>query len=179
MDETELTEEHNESDFEEVPQDNPDPQDGTLHTSHSEAIIGTLPVAPTTQRQNEVARRKTSSFTIELRNHSGTLNYKKMENWILLSQALVWTVENRKRAIITGAFEDGTPLTLKSMLREAYPKSHVSLITYVEERERIFSKASAEASEYKTVPAMDKTVDKLQFVRENYVITKSEEKECV
>lgn len=82
-------------------------------------------------------------YTIEFRNHSATLNYTKIRNWVLVCMAFVNYVENNMLDIL-----NKDVITLEDILESAYPKNAKNLLTYVQERRELFS-TSAEASEYK------------------------------
>lgn len=122
---------------------------------------------PRSQLYRTPEPQNSGSYTIEFRNHGGSLNYTKIESWILITMSLVWCVENRKDAIINGYFDPQTPLTLLNLIKEAYPKSHGTLINYINERTKIFSRNGSETAEYKLNPIKETTSIK-EFITENF-----------
>lgn len=88
----------------------------------------------------EVAK---SRNTIEFRNHSASLSSIKIRNWILFCMAFVSFVENNKSKIL----DISNPLTLDTILKEAYGRKATTLINYFEERKQMFSEGS-ESNEY-------------------------------
>lgn len=87
--------------------------------------------------------RGDESYTVEFRLHSATLNYKKVENLILICLGIVEFVENHKRMIKPG-------ITLGQIMKVAYPKNGNNLAEYIEKRKATFSNGSTalEGSEY-------------------------------
>lgn len=89
------------------------------------------------------SRGEGSSYTIEFRNHSGTLNYTKIMNWILICMAFVHFVENYKREILQGYYLDSNGvdkiLSLEYIIEKAYPKNKEKLLKYINERRTKFS----------------------------------------
>ena len=87
--------------------------------------------------------RGDESFTMEFRIHSATLNYKKVENWILICLGIINFVENHKRMIKPG-------ITLRQIMTTVYPKNGTRLAEYIDKRKSIFSTGSSntEVMEY-------------------------------
>lgn len=73
--------------------------------------------------------------TIEFRHHSGTTNFKKIKNFILLCMAFVSYVENNKRDIISK-----NSITIKDILKASYPNNYEKINNYFEERKVLFIK---------------------------------------
>lgn len=76
--------------------------------------------------------RHNGSYSLEFRNHSGTLNFVKVKNWVKICMAFVWIVENHPQKVAS------EKLTLADILRLAYPKTGEKLIQYVEKRKELF-----------------------------------------
>lgn len=78
-----------------------------------------------------------SSPTLEIRIFSGSTNYDKIYNFVLLSLAFMWMVENGQKQIAEGN------VTLESMIRAAF-KKHPSIITrllaFIEARNEKFKR---------------------------------------
>lgn len=91
--------------------------------------------------------RKVKSYSVEFRQHAGTLNYFKIKYWIKICIAIFDVAENHRMEIR----ED---MKLVDVLKLAYPTNYTKLNTYVENRKKLFatdelSKAN-EALEYST-----------------------------
>ncbi|MEM4710641.1 MAG: amidoligase family protein [Candidatus Woesearchaeota archaeon] len=71
--------------------------------------------------------------TIEFRNHSASLNYKKIKNWILICMAFVNYVENRSLDIL-----NSEKLTLFDVLSFSYKNNLNHLMEYIEKRKAKF-----------------------------------------
>lgn len=91
-----------------------------------------------------------SRNTIEFRNHSASLSYIKIRNWVLFCMAYVSFVENNKGILL----DLDTPLTMDLVLREVYGRKAEPLIEYFNERKEIFKK-DVESTEY-TITTMKK-----------------------
>lgn len=72
--------------------------------------------------------------TIEIRNHSGTTNYRKVRNWVLINMGIVWFAENHKVEILTSK-----NITLSDVMSQAYPRKASILIDYIQQRKQLFS----------------------------------------
>lgn len=80
--------------------------------------------------------------TIEFRNHSGTLNFNKVKNWILIVAAYCQFVHNHKDIILNTFFSGGT-LTVNDLVEATYSsKTSSKLIEYINVRKDLFSKDS-------------------------------------
>lgn len=98
--------------------------------------------------------------TLEFRNHSATLNYFKIKNWILICMAFVNYVENYKDSII-----NNKNITVPMILKKVYGEENSKpLIKYYNERVKKFSKEEAEKSEYKTGEIPSKSIKDLLCV---------------
>ena len=84
--------------------------------------------------------------TIEFRNHSASLSYIKVRNWVLLCMSFVSFVENNKNDIINL----NKKITISDILNSAMGRKKAgSLIKYFEGRKKSFSTKDAEKDEYK------------------------------
>lgn len=86
------------------------------------------------------------TFNIEFRNHSPSLNYKKIKNWILILMGILSFAENNKRRILF----DNSKITLKEILYSEFSEKPIELKSnlislpsylnnYVEERKALFA----------------------------------------
>lgn len=73
------------------------------------------------------------SYTVEFRNHSGSLNYRKIKNWVLICMGIVSYVENYKKDIM---FRND--ITLEEIITKVYPTKSRILIPYIQERKSQF-----------------------------------------
>ncbi len=87
--------------------------------------------------------RHCESYSIEFRMHSATLNYSKIEYWILICMGIVNFVENHKDKIT-----DTT--TLAEVINSTYPRQASKILQYVEKRKKLFAvrSSTAEISDY-------------------------------
>lgn len=92
-------------------------------------------------------RGSQDSKTIEFRNHSGTLSYKKIHNWIKICMAFVEYVHNNKKEILN-YYSTNKDLNLDKVLKSIYPKSSERLIQYVEVRKSLFAMDVNQDSDY-------------------------------
>jgi hypothetical protein len=89
------------------------------------------------------------SYTLEFRNHSASLNYNKIRNWILLCMGFVYCVENHKTDIAEGKIK-----SMEDIINRAYKNKRKDLLlAYISERKDKFSgaieaKRANEAEEY-------------------------------
>lgn len=72
-------------------------------------------------------------FTLEIRNHQGSLNYTKIRNWILLFMGMCNVVENHK-SFITST----NSITLKDIIDLSFPKKAKELNEYFDSRKATF-----------------------------------------
>lgn len=77
-------------------------------------------------------------YTIEFRNHPGTASYIKTKYWILICMGLMWYAENYQKEI---ALTD--KLTLRYIMKLAYPRQGDKLISYIEKRTSRFNSSIA------------------------------------
>lgn len=77
-------------------------------------------------------------YTIEFRNHPGTTSYIKTKYWILICMGLMWYAENYQKEI---ALAD--KLTLRYIMKLAYPRQGDKLISYIEKRTSRFNSTIA------------------------------------
>lgn len=96
--------------------------------------------------------RGNESYTAEIRCHSATLNYNKIEKWVLIFMGIINVVESHKDIIKPG-------VKLSDVMRAAYPKSHKEINEYIDLRKKMFSGkgSEAEASEYADRDEKEKT----------------------
>lgn len=88
--------------------------------------------------------------TVEFRQHSASLNFNKIKNWLKICMAFVYFVENHQYDIIAGEMKGtSSPINLETIIKVAYPKTHSTLISYIRKRKLIFnSSADTESMEY-------------------------------
>lgn len=98
--------------------------------------------------------RNNGSYTLEIRHHSGTTNFIKVKNWLLLFMAFVAFVEKYPELIVRG-------ITIKDVLTKIYPKKSEILIQYFEKRKELFSIDSNEDLEYKNSEDQKKSIKEL------------------
>lgn len=84
------------------------------------------------------------SATLEFRNHSASLNFNKIKNWILFCMAFTNYVENHQNEILKN-----DTITLEDIFKAAYPKKYTKLVEYFEGRKEEFYKGAEEAKEPK------------------------------
>ncbi len=78
-------------------------------------------------------------FTIEFRNHSASLNYSKIKNWVLICMAFVNYVENNKNEILSKDF-----ITVEDIIKKTYKKNSKELLKYIENRKNHFNNINEE-----------------------------------
>lgn len=77
--------------------------------------------------------RENSNFSIEIRNHPGSTNFKKIKNWLLLFMAIFKFVDKYPERI-------NKNITINEILDIIYPKKSEILKQYFESRKQLFSK---------------------------------------
>ena len=82
--------------------------------------------------------RNNNSFSLELRNHSGTTNFTKVKNWTLFFMAFCAFAEQYPNEIEPG-------ITISQILERIFPKKAKSLILYFNTRKEKFSGESEDA----------------------------------
>lgn len=92
--------------------------------------------------------------TLEIRNHPGTTNFRKVKNYLLIFMAMAWFVENRKREIGLAS-----SLTLADVIIEAFPKNHKSILEYIDIRKSKFNNTGEEAKQVE-LQDYEETLDK-------------------
>lgn len=96
------------------------------------------------------------SMTLEFRNHSATLNYTKIKNWVKICIAFVNFAENHQSSMRSGSWTDKYgvrhPINLETILLAAYPKTGKTVIEYIESRKQLFTNdtGSIEQEDYDT-----------------------------
>lgn len=75
--------------------------------------------------------------TIEFRNHSASLSFIKIRNWILFTMAFTSFVENHKNRIL-----DPNPIYIDDVLTSAFGRKANYLIEYFKERKSIFNEGN-------------------------------------
>lgn len=80
--------------------------------------------------------RSNNVYTLEIRCHSGTLNYRKIENWILIVLGIIWFAENIPIKI-------HNKITLREVMFAAYPKMGNQIVNYIETRKKLFVSADS------------------------------------
>ncbi len=92
-------------------------------------------------------------FSIEFRHHSGTLNFKKVKNFVLLCMAFVYYVDNHKSDIL-----ESKEIYLEDIIKAAYiGQLQNDLITYVKKRRNKFKNDTQEEerTEYDETPLVE------------------------
>ena len=85
------------------------------------------------------------SYTAEIRLHSGSTNFLKIKNWVLISAAIVYFAENYSHVIN----EKGINLKLKDVINAVFPRSASSLNRYIEDRKAYFGGTNSKLKERK------------------------------
>lgn len=88
--------------------------------------------------KNDLSKIKKSQ-TLEFRNHSASLNYKKIKNWILICMAFVNYVENRPLDIL-----NSQEIRLIDILSFSYKDNLEHLLEYIEKRKNKFATKNVE-----------------------------------
>lgn len=88
-----------------------------------------------------LTKGETGTHTLEMRNHSATMNFKKIKNWIKICLAFCKFVEIGKTRINTGA------VTLEEVIMTVYPRTGEDLMKYINERKEVF-KSKTESIDY-------------------------------
>jgi len=91
-----------------------------------------------TKKERSIARTDLP-FTIEFRNHSASLNYVKIKNWVLICMAFVNYVENHKEEILKKEF-----ITIEDIIKKVYKKNSKYLLDYIESRKNHFNNINEE-----------------------------------
>ena len=95
-------------------------------------------------------------YTIEFRNHQGTLNYEKVKNWLFLCMAFVYFCENHQNKIFTS-----DKISINDIIYATYGNRRAmseKLISYFEERKSKFSISDTEEKEYQESTNKAKTI---------------------
>jgi len=99
-------------------------------------------------------RGKADYKTLEFRNHSATLNFKKIYYWTKICIAFVNFVENHSESILKRVHYDkkgnSFPINLETIINAAYPKTADTLIEYVQKRKVLFNTTEGESTDYST-----------------------------
>ena len=101
-------------------------------------------------------KNNVNAITLEFRNHSATLNYTKVKNWVRICFAFVNFAENFKTSIKNNMWLNKEnvelPINLTSIIMASYPRTGKALVNYVETRKvKFFSDTgSIENEEYAT-----------------------------
>lgn len=101
--------------------------------------------------------------TIEFRNHSGTLNFKKAKNWILIVAAYCDFVHNNKIEILE-RFRDGKPYTINEIVAKSFSsKTSKPLKKYINIRKSLFSD-DPETQEQKDYQEKTESLKKIDLI---------------
>lgn len=83
-----------------------------------------------------------NAMTLEFRNHSSTLSYVKIKNWIKICVAFVNFAENHKSSIKQGYWinkqGEKNDICLNTIINAAYPKTGKLIIDYIDKRKSKF-----------------------------------------
>ncbi len=93
-------------------------------------------------------------YTVENRIHQGTTNFKKVKNWTLINMGLLWFAENHKKAI---ALND--KISLCDIMKLAYPKSHLEINEYINEKTEKFNKQDDKENKQSELDSYVEVVD--------------------
>lgn len=88
-----------------------------------------------------LTKGETGTHTLEMRNHSATMNFKKIKNWIKICLAFCKFVEIGKGRINRGN------VSLEELIMTVYPKTGEPLMKYINERKEVF-KLKGESIDY-------------------------------
>jgi len=76
------------------------------------------------------------NHTLEIRNHSATMDFIKIRNWILICMGIVSFVENHKREIIRSP-----SISIKTIMKTVYPNKGTYLSDYITNRTELFDRS--------------------------------------
>lgn len=130
------------------------PKCGYNHSTPRYCWINFVPAVFNTRGSEE-------SKTIEIRIHSGTTNYTKTKNWLLLWMGVIWYVENKK-------YDINENTTLETILTETYPKKGRKILNYFNERRKLFNEYSENNNEDST--EYQESVDKINSIKEEICV---------
>lgn len=94
--------------------------------------------------------------TLEIRNHSATLNYYKIRNWTKIWVAFTNYVSNHKKDILDKILTDKS-FGLEEIILTTYKKSGKKLVEYMESRKELFTTAD-ESVEYSSEIFSNKSI---------------------
>ncbi len=99
--------------------------------------------------------RGNQSYSIEIRNHSGSTNFTKIKNWVLIQMAILAFADQYPQLIEPG-------ITLETVLEKILPKRSKLLVNYINDRKEQFGQENfAEKSEYEEKPSKKLTIKEL------------------
>lgn len=104
--------------------------------------------------------RGNHSYSLEIRNHSGTTNYKKIRNYLMIFMGILWFVENRKKDIVFN-----NTMTLVDILNVAYPKRGNKLIDYYFQRVEKFNNEDELINKNNLIEEYDETVEQNKEIK--------------
>lgn len=109
-------------------------------TADSEGVVKTIKEVHNVKKGIVIDRINPNHLNIEFRNHSGTLSFNKIKNWLLICKAFVYYVENNKLDIL-----NKPTITLEDLVCNAYtdkekPKYYLksNLLQYIKQRREKF-----------------------------------------
>lgn len=103
----------------------------------------------TTDSKRNAHNMLQKEYTLEFRNHSASLNYTKIKNWILICMAFVNYVENNTYKILSSK-----NITLEEVIKFSYNKNTQYLIDYINNRKDLFR-------------PLDKSLDECYMIEDN------------
>mgnify|MGYP001584844014 CR=1 FL=1 len=98
--------------------------------------------------------RGNHSYSLEIRNHSGTVNFNKIKNWTLIQMAILAFADNYPQLI-------KPKITLEEVINKIYPKRAKLLINYIEQRKEQFLEEDSEHKEYNEVADRKQSIKEL------------------
>jgi hypothetical protein len=104
--------------------------------------------------------RGSKAYTLEFRNHSASLNFNKIKNWVKLCVGIVDFVDTKQEYILNN-FEK---IDLNTIIRMTYPKRGDRLIAYMDSRKELFRVSTSEKAEYYKKSNLDNKNKKLKEI---------------
>jgi len=87
-------------------------------------------------------RNDDTTYTVEFRNHPGSLSYTKIKNWVKLCLAIVNYASNNSNKILCGVVP-----SLTEIIKAEYPKTSNKMLSYFSQRALKFSRNDSNTME--------------------------------